>query len=238
MNIFKTYLFIIYILGIGTTKNSKAYMAHGFLARGQQRTSNARIGKMLLCPDQPMEIKGNCLLLHHVNNSLALCLSSEVDHLLPLVIMTYKHILALLHLIFLSLDFRSFLQQKLDLICLYMSYSNYQNVLQITPQDILKNVMGFLLGQKSDQEQVEGSILFYLIFSFFKMKTLKFYSLSKCQLRNTTLATMITLFIFNLQTLFVFSQNPAPFYQPLSISPTLQLLANTVLLFLWAQRCF
>lgn len=35
MNIFKTYLLIIYILGIGTTKNSKAYMAHGFLARGQ-----------------------------------------------------------------------------------------------------------------------------------------------------------------------------------------------------------
>lgn len=97
--------------------------------------------------------------------------------------------------------------------------------------------MGFLLGRKSDREQVEGSILFYLLFSFFKMKTLKFYSLSECQSRNTTLATIITLlysifrpYLFYHKTLHPFT-NLFPF-------PPLRLLATTVLRFLWAQPYF
>ena len=97
------------------------------------------------------------------SDSLALCVSFEVDHLVPFLIIIYRHVFSLLHPIFLSFDLCFILEHQLDLIGFYSSY-NFQNVLQIVPQDLFLFLIECAFSFLSDQEwEVGGRKAFFKI---------------------------------------------------------------------------
>lgn len=107
--------------GIGITENSKTSMVRDFTAHRPQRTKNARRGRQLLSLTSPKKPASPVPQRFSHWTSHLLSPVNKADYLVPFIIVIYKHVLALLHLIFLPFDFGFFLEQKLDLICLYIS---------------------------------------------------------------------------------------------------------------------